>query len=371
VVFQIFDRGPRRVRNRWRVQRLVAPTDLRLRLWHFGLFLAAVLVLHVLAMVAIEGMAPLDAVWLTMTTITTVGYGDHTAKTLPGRLATIALIYVGGIWVMFEAATTYFDYRESRRRRMAHGRWRWNLRDHILVLNIPTESPTAYLTRLVCELRASRRFGPLPVLIVSRRFKGELPDELHELGAVHYAGDANDPAALEAAGAREARIVIVLAREEADTASDGRTFDILDRLSELGTKARIVAECVDDANRPRLRRAGAHGVVRPLRGYPEMIVRALAAPGTEAIIEDLFTSSGEECWRYDVRVGGKRWADVVRLLVERDIGVPIGFRSSAGGQVRVNPPPDTQVEADKLFVIVREGNARPDAEVQALVTSLG
>jgi voltage-gated potassium channel len=51
-----------------------------------------------------------------------------------------------------------------------------------------------------------------------------------------------------------------------------------------------------------MRRFGADLVVRPLRGYPEMIIRALAAPGAEKILEDLFTSKGDECWRYDVSV---------------------------------------------------------------------
>ena len=191
--------------------------------------------------------------------------------------------------------------------------------------------------------------------------------QAHELGIVHYCGDAADPAVLAAAGVREAAVIIVLARDDTDPGSDGRIFDILDRLTELGTRARVLAECVKDADRARLRRAGADIVVRPLRAYPEMIVRALAAPGAEAIMEDLFTSRGDECWRYDVRLCCPRWADVVCILLEADIGTPIGFRSARDGQVKVNPPPATPVDADKLYVLVREGNARPDAQVQALL----
>lgn len=124
---------------------------------------------------------------------------------------------------------------------------------------------------------------------------------------------------------------------------------------------------MDDANRPRLKRFGADIVVRPLRGYPEMIVRALAAPGAEAILEDLFTSRGDECWRYDVAVSGWRWADLVSTLVREGVGVPLGYRSRPGQEIVVNPPPGTAVEADKLFVLVREGHARPDREVAALL----
>ena len=108
-------------------------------------------------------------------------------------------------------------------------------------------------------------------------------------------------------------------------------------------------------------------VVRPMRGYPEIIVRALAAPGAEARLEDLFTSRGDECWRYDVTVSGWKWGDLVSTLVMRDIGVPIAYRAP-DEEVVVNPRPKTVVEADKLFVLVREGNARPDDEIARLLS---
>lgn len=159
---------------------------------------------------------------------------------------------------------------------------------------------------------------------------------------------------------------MLLAESDTDRASDGRTLDVIDRLREMGAKGRILAECVDDANRPRLRRVGADVVVRPMRGYPEIIVRALAAPGTEAILEDLFTSRGDECWRYDVDVTGWTWGELVSRMVMQDIGVPIAYRAT-NQRVVVNPAPQTVVEADKLFVLVREGNARPDAEITELL----
>lgn len=354
-------------RRRDRLTRIIPSADPLRMLRHLGLLLFALVVLHSLAMVVFEGLAPGNAVWLTLTTITTVGYGDFSAESLAGRLSTITLIFFGGIWLLFQSAAVYFDYRAERRERMRRGRWRWNMRNHILILNIPTENAASYLTRLVCEFRASRRFRDRPVQIVTARFEDGLPESLHDLGVVHFNGDSWDPAALTAANATEADVIVVLARGDSDPASDGRTFDIIDRLRELNAPGRIIAECVDDANRPRLRRAGANILVRPLRGYPEMIVRALAAPGTETILEDLFTSRRDECWRYDVVVSGWRWGDLVRALVEKDIGVPIAFRSVGDKQIQINPPPDTAVEADKLFVVVREGNARPDAEIRTLL----
>jgi voltage-gated potassium channel len=357
-------------RRRRAADSLVRPWSVRRSLVRLVLLVVSLAALHVLAIVAFEGLTAFEALWLTMTTMTTVGYGDYSAETVPGRLATMLLVFLGGIWVAFQSAATYFEHRADRRERMRQGRWRWNMRGHVLLLNVPSTNATAYLTQLVGELRASRRFSPKPVQIVCDRFPNGLPESLGGMGVVHRHGQAWDTAALRAADAVEAEVIVVLARSDADPATDGRTLDIVDRLRELGARGRILAECVDDANRPRFKRFGADIVVRPLRGYPEMIVRALAAPGSEAILEDLFTSRGDECWRYDVSVTGWPWAELVSTLVRRGIGVPLGYRSRQG-EIVVNPPPDAAVEADKLFVLVREGNARPDREIAALLSAGG
>lgn len=239
--------------------------------------------------------------------------------------------------------------------------------DHILILNAPAENALAYLTRLVCELRDSRRFRERVVQIVTPCFGAGLPEPIHRLGVIHYAGDPWGAEALAASNAAEADTIIILAESDSDPGSDSRTLDMVDRLRGIGARGRILAECVDDANRTRMRRFGADLVVRPLRGYPEMIVRALAAPGTEAILEDLFTSRGDECWRYDIDVADWCWADLVALLVRRDIGVPIAFRRAEDQKVVINPPPDVTLDADKLYVLVRTDNARPDEEIASLL----
>lgn len=355
-----------RIRKRRRLDALFRPSSLRATLARLMALLMVLAGLHVLAMVLFEGLTPFQGLWLTMTTMTTVGYGDYSANSVPGRMSTILLVFLGGIWVAFQSAATYFDYRVDRRERMRLGRWRWNMQNHILLLQAPPEDTREYLARLAREFRASRRFADHPILLLCTCYENGLPESLGALGVVHRQGRPWDQSALEAATAAEADVIVVLAENDTDRGSDGRTLDIVDRLRGMGARGRILAECVDDANRPRLRRVGADVVVRPMRGYPEMIVRALAAPGSEAILEDLFTSRGDECWRYDVDVSGWRWGDLVSTLVMQDVGVPIAYRAH-DERVVINPAPQTVVEADKLFVLVREGNARRDEEVGRLL----
>ncbi len=78
-------------------------------------WLAAMVVLFVAAMALFEEMAPEDSLWLAVVTLTTVGYGDVTPRTGAGRAATVALLLLGGVFVVAKLASDWFDWREEVR----------------------------------------------------------------------------------------------------------------------------------------------------------------------------------------------------------------------------------------------------------------
>ena len=362
---------PARARNRPLRFRRSVVRDLRNRIRFALVGLLILIGLHVAAMIAFEGLSFGEAVWLTFTTITTTGYGDLSAKTPAGRAATIVLIYLSGIFLLTQAGGAFFEFRILRRERKRRGEWRWGMRDHIVFVNAPADEPGDYLRRLLDQLhRSHANFATVPSLILTEAFPDGLPPDLEDDPLiVQLKGRFDDPAALEAAGVDDARVLVILAEQEGERLSDSRTFDIIHRLRERGIKARIIAECVDDLNRDRLRRAGASAIVRPLRGYPEMIVRAIVAPGTEWIIERLFSSEGDECLRFDVKVAGVAWAEIVSAVLIQNFGTPVGY-ADAEGMPHSNPPPHTTIAAQALFVLVDETQRPTDAVLQKLLDDL-
>ena len=325
----------------------------RLRFAVVGLFL--LIGLHVLAMITLEGLSFGDAVWLTFTTITTTGYGDFSAKTHAGRAATIVLIYLSGIFMLTQAGAAFFELRALRRDRQRRGEWRWDLKDHIVFVNAPETEAGDYLRRLLDQLHRSHAgWAGVPSLVITEAFPDGLPPDLEDDPLiVQLRGRFDDAAALEAAAVKSARLIVVLAEREGDRRSDSETFDVIHRLREFGVECRIIAECVDDLNRDRLRNAGAFSVVRPMRGYPEMIVRAIVAPGAERIMERLFSSEGDECLRFEVDLTGLTWAAVAQAVLADNFGTAIGFTDPAG-ELHTNPRPETVVSGKALYVLVDE-----------------
>ena len=114
----------------------------------------------------------------------------------------------------------------------------------------------------------------------------------------------------------------------------------------------IVAEVVDDGNRKRILAVGVATVVRPVRAYPELIVRALVAPGTEKVLENLFTHASDRLARFDASFQDLKWQDVVVSFVRNNAGVPLGFVRS--GVVDTNPNPSTLCSGDGIIVLVDE-----------------
>lgn len=243
------------------------------------------------------------------------------------------------------------------------------MHDHIVILNTPSYSGERYLERLIKQFRASDHYKEIPIYLLTRQFPNGLPDFITQLdNVVHYNGNPGNPVDLETVCIAEASDIIILTKDENDESSDGRTFDILHRLNDLNVDANVLAECVEDSNRKRLENAGANIVIRPIRAYPEMIVRAFDAPGSERIIENMFNSENDEYRRYDVEISGMAWSDVVTRLITRNAGIAVAYIERDTNEMVYNPPADAKPHIQALITISKDTDVHSNNDVKALVS---
>ena len=316
-------------------------------------YLTVIISVHTYAMVVFEGLSIKDAAWLTTTSITTVGYGDISAKTDAGRLSTTILIFFGGIFVLGKIAGDFIDFRSSRRTARKSGHWSYNrMKNHIVIIGSKADSEI-HIQRLVAEFERNSETAGQDVVLVTESFGSGLPYSLHQQNIKFVNGHGSDPTFLKQAGVTNADIIIILAWDENKKSSDGHAFDVINRIREMGSEAKIVAECVENSNRPRLTSSGATLVLRPIRAYPEMIVGGLLNTGSLAILENLFTASGESIFIEEKQHTGS-WAEIVSTCVSADKGVPIAYRSAETGDTVTSPAGSSQINADAIFVLRSE-----------------
>jgi voltage-gated potassium channel len=349
--------------NRRRYAPIIERPSIGRALSRAAVLIAVLATLHVLAMMAYEEMSAFEGFWLTLTTLFTVGYGDLAAKTFEGRWATILLLYLGGIFTLANLASQWFEWRADAKDRKWRGLWRWRMKDHLLILNSPSDHPAAYFERLLQQLRQTPRFADCPVLIVTRAFEGGMPESLARLGAAHIAAWGLDFYALRDAAPGAARAIAVLAKSETEPTADSITLDAVTRIRALGGQTHLVVECLDERNRERMVKAGASAVVRPTRVYPEIMARALAHPGSEKVLEEILDAGGAECTRIDIAWEGA-WKDLVRRLADADVGTALGYES-ASGAVTVNPSQGQQVSTRAVFALVNGAPAAAQAKLHA------
>ena len=168
----------------------------------YGLLgLAAVLFAAVLGYVFIEDLNWLEALWLAVVSVSTVGYGDVVPRTLPGRLLTLALILTGA--ALFAYVVTNFAVY------MVEGQFRnlWGLRKmqkeiealkgHVVVCGAG---------RVGQEVMRRLQLEKAPFVVIE--LDPALVAELREKGILVLEGSATDDEMLERARVAEARAVI-------------------------------------------------------------------------------------------------------------------------------------------------------------------
>jgi voltage-gated potassium channel len=327
--------------------------------------LLSVLLLHIIAMMWLEGLHFNDAMWLTITTATTVGYGDLSPATLGGRLATIILLYLVGIALLAQAVGSYFEFRQEKRELKLYGNWRWNMQSHLVFFNCPNDNGVDYFYQVVSKLRQSATStSKLPVIIVSNQL-GKLPAKFSALKVVHVNKHPLDAGAFVDANVLAAHSVVILASDNTDHNQDSINLDLLMRFKELNTQAHTIVETVHDANRERFLRFGADSVLRPIRVYPELLARTIIAPGSQEAILDIFDSTNEECIRYDVKINAS-WLEVINLFVKNNLGTPISFINQ-DNQVVTNALGSDSVVVKAIFVVVPQGKLLSNKQVQEII----
>lgn len=328
-------------------------------------WILAIVIAHTATFYAFEPVSLREALWVTVTTLTTVGYGDISATSALGQVFTSVLCFLVGIPILASVWDAYASWRDEVRDLKRTGRYNWDLEGHILIANFPEDYSISQMVRLIKAIRSQEELAEKPIQIMTRHFNGDtLPQELVDLGNIaHVNGEPSNEKTLSLATADQASHVIIL-RERKDNDPEGNSFNICSRIREFNKSAVITVQ-VDDPNSrsaKRLYRAGANNLLRPVKAYPEIIALAMMTPGVNDLFEDLLSVDGNE-FRLIPYSGRIRWDSVQKLCETKDFGVPVGLHRVVGRedgksfcQAVLAPHADFECEVEGIYVLSRKNN---------------
>ncbi len=198
--------------------------------------------------ILIEHMSVLDAFYMSVITISTVGFQEVKPLSPAGRLFTIGLIVTGVGSAIYLFTVIGELVVEGRLReflgKSAMSRKIHNLQEHVIVCGY------GRFGRAVVE-ELTRNAVPMAVIEANPAKQAELD----MVGALHVTGSALEDSVLEDAGVSSARAIIVA------TGSDADNVYITLSAREKNPKILIYARGDSDAGLRRLKLAGADQVV--------------------------------------------------------------------------------------------------------------
>lgn len=301
----------------------------------------------------LEGLSFGDSLWLSLTTVTTVGYGDVSAQTLWGRLSTILLLYGGGIFLLAKLSGDFFEIKSDRIKKRELGRWRVDMEDHIIIINDDEnkERGRNHLLNILQAIKKSEYINENKIAIVSSSFNDGLGSEFDKYSnIVLFSEDPWVVGSIFSASLTKAKIVIINSPNIDNTHSDSLVFDAISRIRDANKKCFIVAECINEDNRNRVIKFGADVAVRPSRSFPEIIIRAIETPGSEKIIEHFVTAYQDRYTRIDLDAEVNIiWSDVVMMLIKENAGLPVAFLQD--GKVISNPLANEMVSMTSMYIM--------------------
>ncbi len=296
-----------------------------------------------------EGIASFeDALWWSLTTLSTVGYGDMYPVTGGGRVVAMVTMVLG-VGILGSLAATIASGLVALRERRERGEGRIVLEGHLLVLDWNPKARTA-----LEEFRQDPRHAETPICIVA-----ELERTPMRGRGIHFvSGPPHLSEVLERANASAAGAAIALARDPADPRCDLETAAAVHALRRINPQVRIAAEIVEPRHREHLEAAGCQAIVEPWAIAGSLLARALQDAGLVELVGELLTHRfGGELYRIvvDEAQDGTPLGDYVLEQLRRGRSVVVVVRD---GEARYGLPPEAPLRAgDEVFVVGADAEA--------------
>ena len=305
------------------------------------------LALGTVGFVVIEGYPVFDAFYRTLTTVTTVGYGEIRTLSHAGRIFNSFLISFGVVVIFLavgamtqtaiELELTQF-FGKRRTRNMIE-----KLEGHYIVCGF------GRLGRGAADELAAR--ADVPFVVIDKN--EERVERAMKLGMLGVAADASSDEALRDVGIDKAHGLI------ATLASDADNLFLILSAKALNSRLHLAARVDEEASEQKMRRAGADFVFAPYKSTGHRMAQALLKPHVHQFINFATQGTGLNVNIEQVQVSARSsFADrtLADIHIQHDLDVIVLAIRKAAGEMSFNPPPDMKIRAGDHLIVMGEAD---------------
>jgi len=315
---------------------------LKKRLLVASFLLLFIIVMGTVGYRLIEGWELINCFYATVTTISTVGYGDFAPVTREGRLFTVLLV-VFGVGTMLYAVTMFAEMMVEDRLKIILGRGSMErriekMKDHYIICGF------GRMGSLICREMAEEK---APFVIIEK--DPEVIQRIEDEGYVYLKGDATDDKSLIRAGIKRAKGVVCV------LSSDAENLYVILTAKELNAAVYILSRCEEETSEHRLLRAGADRVVSPYTMGGMRMAMAILRPAMMDFIEITTRRQSLELRMEELPVSDDS-AIIGKSLeaseIRKSYGLIIVAVKKDSGKMIFNPPAGYVIEkGDRLIAL--------------------
>lgn len=291
----------------------------------------------------LESWPLMDGLYMTVITMTTIGYGEIGPLSQAGRVFTIFLglasVGIGG----YAISTIAAFMMEGDFQRIFQGnrmdKQIAELKDHIILCGIG---------RVGMQIAAELYRSKTSFVVVDQNHE-EL-ERLRRLGDVLYVrGDAARDDTLRLAGIDRAKGLIVALSDDKEN-----SFVVLSGRS-LNPDLRIVARLVEEENAEKLRRVGADEVVSPNAIGGIRMASMMVRPAVIEFFDEVLNVSGHKLGLEEVKItphSSLNGKTLRQAAIGREIGLLVVAIRSQSSKYQFNPSAQTMLTTGDVLIVI-------------------
>jgi voltage-gated potassium channel len=290
----------------------------------------------------IEGWSVFEAFYMTLITISSVGFGEIHPLSTTGRVLTIVIIISGISVLTYSLGQVARIFVEGELRQIL-GRRKLEkqiaeLKDHYIICGFGRIGGI-----IAKELTAEN----IPIVVIEQE-----PQRIEQLEACHYLYlnmDATADTTLIKAGLHSAKGLVTAVSSDAD--------NVFIALSAKGLRPDIfiLARASDTKNEDKLLRAGASRVVCPYEMGGRRMAEILSRPTVVDFIENTMVNSELDLKMEEAVIGPSSYLigkTIMTSNLRQDFGVIIVAIKKATNEMIYNPMPSEILDAGDVVVVI-------------------